>query len=72
MIIIIVFSSRSESEHFDGNLWDVCVYVYMYMCVGGCVWVSVSGVLKSSDSGTNFLVPKVNLAPQDWFLEIYC
>ena len=31
-----------------------------------------TGVLKSSDSGTNFLVPKVNLAPQDWFLEIYC
>ena len=28
-------------------------------------------MLKSSDSGTNFLVPKVNLAPQDWFLEIY-
>ena len=34
--------------------------------------VHVSGVVKSSDSGTNFLVPKVNLAPQDWFLEIYC
>ena len=31
-----------------------------------------AGVLKSSDSGTNFLVPKVNLAPQDSFLEIYC
>ena len=31
-----------------------------------------SGVLKSSVSGTNFLVPKVNLAPQDWLLEIYC
>ena len=30
------------------------------------------GVLKSSVSGTNFLVPKVNLAPQDWLLEIYC
>ena len=36
----------------------------------GLDWIS--GVLKSSDSGTNFLVPKVNLAPQDWFLEIYC
>ena len=33
---------------------------------------TLSGVLKSSDSGTNFLVPKVNLAPQDSFLEIYC
>ena len=32
----------------------------------------ITGVLKSSDSGTNFLVPKVNLVPQDWFLEIYC
>ena len=37
------------------------------------VWLAGgAGVLKSSDSGTNFLVPKVNLAPQDWFLEIYC
>ena len=31
-----------------------------------------TGVLKSSDSGTNFLVPKVNLALQDWFFDIYC
>ena len=31
-----------------------------------------AGVLKSSVSGTNFLVPKLNLAPQDWLLEIYC
>ena len=35
-------------------------------------FMQCTGVLKSSDSGTNFLVPKVNLAPQDWFLEIYC
>ena len=31
-----------------------------------------TGVLKFSVSGTNFLVPKVNLAPQDWLLEMYC
>ena len=31
-----------------------------------------TGVLKSSVSGTKFLVPKVNLAPQDWLLAIYC
>ena len=29
-------------------------------------------MLKFSVSGTNFLVQKVNLAPQDWLLEIYC
>ena len=45
------------------------VYMHMHEPEGR---VHISGVLKSSVSGTNFLVAKLNLAPQDWLLEIYC
>ena len=76
---VIVDASKPTSQYNRAKAYD-CAIGIEAVAHASCVEITSfirryhadQGVLKSSVSGTNFVVTKVNLAPQDWLLEIYC
>ena len=76
---VIVDASKPTSQNNRAKAYD-CAIEIEAVAHASCVEVTsfirryhaYQGVLKSSVSGTNFLVTNVNLVPQDWLLEMYC